>query len=230
MSSSDTQHVQIRYSKDNVPILSRTMLEEVVEQLITEHGYTPNSFSWRDLTTFFKLLQSQHNITLKIEDLGGLYNKKVLGAMDNDRNILYLDEAIMNHGAIYHFTFAHEIGHWALHRHRKVQITATDQRQYYADSEDNFISKEKLVSALDWLEWQANSFAGALLMPRHHFLRQVKSVSQTVLGNDHALLQGTADQASYKQSIYMLKDYFKVSQIAAQIRLKQVIEMLETST
>jgi Zn-dependent peptidase ImmA (M78 family) len=57
------------------------------------------------------------------------------------------------------FTLAHEFAHFYLHRNRKIQVG-----DYISDSEDDVFGNT--APARKWMEWQANRFAAALLVPR----------------------------------------------------------------
>lgn len=69
----------------------------------------------------------------------------------------------------YRFTLAHEAGHWRLHR-RLFQRHA-NQPSLLPDADDraNYVCRSSDTSPL---EWQANYFAAALLMPRELVLRE----------------------------------------------------------
>ncbi|MCC7422906.1 MAG: ImmA/IrrE family metallo-endopeptidase [Planctomycetaceae bacterium] len=64
----------------------------------------------------------------------------------------------------YHFTLAHEVGHWRLHRQHFVSNPA--QRTLFGDGtpHPDVVCRSSEVSQP--VEWQANAFASCLLMPR----------------------------------------------------------------
>jgi hypothetical protein len=67
------------------------------------------------------------------------------------------------------FVLAHEYGHLVLHRHidpvRSGYTTSS-----LNDTEHDFVTGKKILrTSRDWIEWQANRFASALLMPRATF-------------------------------------------------------------
>ena len=64
----------------------------------------------------------------------------------------------------YHFTLAHEVGHWRLHRqHFK---TNPDQRKLFDDGLPQPDVVCRSSEGNQPVEWQANAFASCLLMPR----------------------------------------------------------------
>lgn len=90
------------------------------------------------------------------------------------------------------FTMGHEIGHVCLHRKEMIGILEEQRRP------STFYRKD-IPAYLD-PEWQANRFAGALLMPLHHMIR---------------LLADGADE-------HAIMNLFKVSFTAAEIRIREV--------
>lgn len=85
----------------------------------------------------------------------------VEGFISGDLNVIYVDEFIYyQRPARYRFTLAHEIGHYVFHS----DLIASFHPQSIADW-------SKFILAIDeetygWLEWQAYSFAAAVLVPR----------------------------------------------------------------
>lgn len=104
------------------------------------------------------------------------------GAIHHDRKEIYVNK---NHAIVrQRFTLAHEIGHAVLHQ---------------GDRKNTIDYRKTIEEPSDRKEWEANRFAGALLMPRDEFLRVWEEKS----GN-------TTRVASY----------FGVSNKAAEIRAK----------
>jgi Zn-dependent peptidase ImmA (M78 family) len=83
------------------------------------------------------------------------------GFISGDLNVIYVDEFIYyQRPARYRFTLAHEIGHYVFHSN----LIASFHPRSIADW-------SKFILAVDeetygWLEWQAYSFAAAVLVPR----------------------------------------------------------------
>jgi len=69
------------------------------------------------------------------------------------------------------FTVAHEIGHWALHRHK--YLSTEGQATMFACDENPVICRSNDKSQL---EWQADSFAGCLLMPKDMVFDQWEAI------------------------------------------------------
>lgn len=74
------------------------------------------------------------------------------------------------------FTLAHELGHLSLHRNLRLDFQSLDATaRAIVDGERELqIGHRVLESPGDFLEWQANSYAAALLMPRITFTPELK--------------------------------------------------------
>ena len=72
------------------------------------------------------------------------------------------------------FSFSHEIGHYILHKHvySKFQV---DNFEDYCFFIDNFPEDE-----YGDFEWQANEFAGSLLVPREKLILEVQKIYEII--------------------------------------------------
>jgi Zn-dependent peptidase ImmA (M78 family) len=120
------------------------------------------------------------NLRLNIFPFPGLQRDfDIDGFISNDLTTIYVDEVIYSkRPARYHFTLAHEVGHLVLHRDLIEAIhpkSVTDWQNFISN-----VDKE----TYDWLEWQAYSFAGLLLVPRNslkkHFRRQLHALKDKI--------------------------------------------------
>jgi len=68
------------------------------------------------------------------------------------------------------FSFAHEIGHYILHR--------TLCEKYEFDTEEEYLSFNESIPEEEYqeFEWQANEFAGSLLVPRERLIKEVEKI------------------------------------------------------
>ncbi len=90
----------------------------------------------------------------------------------------------LHHPKRQRFTLAHELGHYFLHRHRSIEFV--DKALYRS-------------SQMSSIEYEANNFAGALLMPKDLITEFIR-----INGTDAELIS----------------DYFNVSVLAAKIRVE----------
>jgi len=95
------------------------------------------------------------------------------GFISGDLNVIYVDEfSYYQRPARYRFTIAHEIGHYVLHS----DLIASFHPQSVADWSKFVLSIDE--ETYGWLEWQAYSFAAAVLVPRvslrQNFYKELK--------------------------------------------------------
>lgn len=95
---------------------------------------------------------------------------KVLGTFEFRCRTIRIDVSLVGDRR-FPFTLAHEFGHLVLHR--DLLIRRSDYSDVdFGDTRRNLETGRKmLMTPRDWLEWQANRFAGALLMPKATFQR-----------------------------------------------------------
>jgi hypothetical protein len=72
------------------------------------------------------------------------------------------------------FSFAHEIGHFILHNYIYMEFGIDTPEEYY-DFVMNFPEAE-----YRGFEWQANEFAGSLLVPRSRLLEEIERCKETL--------------------------------------------------
>lgn len=110
------------------------------------------------------------NLTLEYLDMKTLFPcGDVHGAIWFQRSCIGIDQKLDPHThpekrGRYHFTLAHEVGHWRLHRH--VFSKKTDQRSLFDDGTPHPDVICRSTEQSQPVEWQANAFASSLLMPR----------------------------------------------------------------
>lgn len=116
------------------------------------------------------ILETHLGVSLDFEDLGSMVGgANILGATYAKSRSVFIDARLdpiehPNMEGRYHFTVAHEIGHWVLHvpRLREAELSTVMHRQLGL--------VQMLICALggrkEPIEWQADSFASSLLMPR----------------------------------------------------------------
>jgi Zn-dependent peptidase ImmA (M78 family) len=86
------------------------------------------------------------------------------------------------------------------------------------------VGKRPLVTDDDWMEWQADYMASALLMPKKAFTKLVKEEFKSVGIHDGYYQMGTDFEKDSWAIVlgYGLADIFQVSVTAAKIRLKNL--------
>ena len=119
-------------------------------------------------------------ITLRFEEL----SDDISGILDLNTNIITVEKRHPRQRQA--FTIAHEIAHFCLHQ-----------------NEDSLFEDKIFFRGVDAnsIEYQANEFAGDLLMPREEFLNQIRSGNTTIEG---------------------LAEHFGVSTLAIRVRAKNL--------
>lgn len=174
------------------------------------------------------ILESHLELDFSIENLSALLKRTdVLGATWVKNRKISIDQSLdptqrpFTEGR-FRFTVAHEIGHWLLH---KNQLEEANSGFFETDTKPAIVCRTQ--SAKEPIEWQADSFAGFLLMPK----TMVQQVWKNIFGSlepyiavneiaDLSARWGLADdnRPTVKVAKQMAKE-FNVSGQAMQIRL-----------
>ncbi len=122
------------------------------------------------------------------------------------------------------FTLAHEASHWILHRsyhsptNQKYEFRKPYKSSMGSDIERRF---RKLVTENDIEEWQANSLAAALLMPKAAFIETAMDSIKEIYGKAQKKIYKN-DSDEYNNVIERIATIYNVSAPAAEIRLDQL--------
>ncbi|TVQ34155.1 MAG: ImmA/IrrE family metallo-endopeptidase [Phycisphaeraceae bacterium] len=152
--------------KDRVPYLDGRVIEEHAEQLLGEwalkHGEVALPVPLDDL------VEMHLGLDYEIDDLCGQFGSRdVLGAIWFGDRVICIDASLdptENPHLLgrFNFTLAHEIAHWWLHRQHLMDDPSAAPL-FEKGGEPAFVCRS---SAKPREEWQADHFAGCLLMPR----------------------------------------------------------------
>jgi Zn-dependent peptidase ImmA (M78 family) len=112
-------------------------------------------------------------------------------------------------------TIAHELGHVVLH-HPMYRVNALQLNLLGTSLKvPAYCQKAMTVAAVDWVEWQANFFGGALLAPKAELLRIVRDT----FGTERALHEGSIEAGT---AVRRIAEELDISRDAARVRLAQV--------
>ena len=149
-----------------VDYLKKETIESEANQLILEFNKKFGE-SFGEITgppiPVDQILESLLELKFEIEDL----KDGILGALSFKDKQVWIDVSLdpdenPRQEGRFHFTVSHEIGHWQLHR--QYFIPKLNQGSLFeVDQEDEIVCRA--VKKADPIEWQANHFAGCLLMP-----------------------------------------------------------------
>lgn len=152
----------------DVPYLHVKQIEAEADLLIAEYSERFEPIAAPPIPVD-ELAELHLQLTLEYLDMGSLFpHAEVHGAIWFHDGRIGIDHSLdpdsnpAKRGR-YHFTLAHEIGHWRLHRQH---YTRNEQEQRLFD--DGRVQPDVVCRSGDTqpVEFQANSFASHLLMPR----------------------------------------------------------------
>ena len=158
-----------------VPYLHREKIERSAQALLA--GYEKKFGPVAEMfVPVEEILESHLGLTLDFADLPAqLGYPDVLGATwIKERNVI-IDQSLdpdvhPEKEGRYRFTVAHELGHWELHRYLFEEMPG--QLSLFKDEEEReptIVCRTRSRKAP--LEWQADAFAGYLLMPKDWIFR-----------------------------------------------------------
>jgi hypothetical protein len=150
-----------------------------------------------------RLIEAHLKLRIDWDAISEEGNSVILAYIDPGNSRICMNEGRRVHFEQYWgteaFTFAHEVGHWDLH------VTASDYVQL--GFLDTFEPRAFLCrwNKHDSLEWQANRYAAALIMPKEMMIREIEGM----------------DICKWA-SLYRLKDRFGVTITAFRKRLEEL--------
>lgn len=245
--------LDFRTKKNGVPILSKKDIEDMTEMIIQDYkpkildepcsldielfseSYTGLEMDYQDLTHNQSILGMMvfNDCHIPVYDAEKNKAKRIVV---NEGTIL-IDNSLLEDDQIRRgrFTLSHEVSHWFLHRKiyrvDKNQISLFDIPQ---EEKQPFIKcrtidiecngRRELVTDDDWMEWQADHMASAILMPKKAFSDVAKKKFKSA-GIKKGFYQMGTD---FEQDLWAevmtceLADLFDVSRAAAKIRLKNL--------
>lgn len=192
------------------------------------------------------IVQEHFKLVVEYRDLRAEYPEgDVLGAIWFEEKRIAVDVTLVPEDfpamrGRYHFTLAHELGHWRLHRH--LYLGRRDRRPLLpsGDPAPDHILRS---SQSDPKEVQANRFAACLLMPREMvkrewhewhgdmepiYLEDLRTRQDEILAKE-AIRRGgfkpgddATDNVLMEHASRPLAERFQVSAVSMQIRLQQL--------
>jgi len=166
---------KINKNEKGVPILSADAIELKAEEVISHFDdtildnpqRTPLLEYIEDLHKRFDLRRDYSRSLGKTK-----HGKVILGKTQFKPLGLYVDISLVNDPR-FNFVLGHELGHVVLHRFVDIKKTGYEEQEIIDTKIDFFTGKKNLQTPRDWLEWQANYFSSAILMPRLSIMKAV---------------------------------------------------------
>jgi hypothetical protein len=200
---------------NKIPHLSRQDIEERAERVLT--WFNPRQLRAPRVTPIEEIiarLDSEAQLVLSLGiPLGvSVRGNKILGEfLFKPIPTILIDPSLPHGGPRFRLTMAHELGHFTLHRRLDLCFG------------------KKARNDRDWLEWQANTFASAILMPRTTVAKAIVE-KQRELGVNRVGRIFVDDQwcnrQDYKAILKHLQKSFGVSRTTLVIRLR-ALRLLE---
>jgi hypothetical protein len=230
---------RMQYRSNGVPVLRDEEIEENAYRLLCEVDpvciHTP---ARTPIPSILQYLIESHDLKLSISDsLGCVNGRKIRGKTILSQNMICLDDDIIhNDEALFFMTAAYEIGHWRLHRHRKItrddgeeniDVFEDGEYSFWDQDELRLVTKKKeLITAIDWLEHHAKVFAASLLMPRTPFIEAVVLIQRDMGINRNFgkvyLYDDPVLNKDFFNTIKGLQDIFGTSKQAVSIRIREL--------
>lgn len=170
-----------------VPRLSANQIEMKAEEVI--EFFEPSTLGQPCHTRIVQFLQeTNRRFQLAIDfeqDLGqSKHGHKILGTFCFQPRAIFVDKSLKNDCIRTDLVVAHEFGHFVLHRDLIIKKKGYSDVDIFDTTRDVATGRKILTTPRDWLEWQANRFARAILMPRATTLDALLSVQKS-LGITH---------------------------------------------
>ncbi len=219
---------EFRIGEKGVPQLSSGDIEKKVEEVIEFFGpdvlHTPCE---TPVLQFVDEMANRYDFSYDLsQSLGSnAHGHRVLGKFIFKPRKILVDQSL-NDNPRQKFVLGHEFGHLILHRNlliKRENYTDID----ISDTEHDLVTGRKiLLTPRDWLEWQANRFANALILPRATFMKALIVVQETLeihrnLGRIY-LDDQKYSLRDFMRTIEGLQEIYKVTPANIEIRLSDL--------
>lgn len=178
-----------------------------------------------------EMLECDLELDFGFEDLRGSgFGADALGAMWVQERKVRVDSSLdptvyPDKEGRYRFTMGHEIGHWQLHRH--LFLADANQDSLFGVSQEPSVICRAGEGKKPPIEWQADAFAGRLLMPKKMVIQAWAEVNggespRFVGGNDKVASLPTQRRVQSGPKLTIVREMaqtFNVSMQAMEIRL-----------
>jgi hypothetical protein len=213
-----------------VPYLPKQHIEDEATLLLGEYGRVHGVVTAPPIP-IDDIIEVHLRLTVEFKEMEKLFTVgDVHGALWVNRKLVGVDVSLdpTKHPAKqgrYHFTLAHEAGHWRLHRH--LYLRPADQRGFFPDGEEKPDVVCRSSEKKKPIEWQADQFAANLLMPReilkrawHEWHGSMAAIYLTDLRAESS--DEAADEMLSENAARPLACQFQVSAEAMRIRLEEL--------
>lgn len=186
-----------------------------------------------ELPKIVKLLTDKYKVIFDLNAVLGFSEngERILGATNLKKHIILVDQALQKDRHKFNFTLAHELGHLILHRNLTFLPNESFIQEPVNTIKEAYYENNEAQSEVELLEWQANIFAIALLMPGQIFQKKLKLVQKELSIRKPGRIRiddQACNMSTYYTIISELSNFFGTSNLAVQDRL-QKLNLIETS-
>lgn len=233
-------------ARDDIPYLPKSRIEHEAAALLREYGDAHQPIVAPPVP-IDEIVELQLQLVIEFKDMRGLFTfADVHGALWMKERIVGVDQGLdpalhPNKTGRYHYTLAHEAGHWRLHK--PYYLEDPNQGDLFGPGLGKPAYVCRSSEAKKPVEWQADYFGACLLMPRELVLAEWKAArgeldpvildnlranQQQVLANEllrrggMVINQENTDDALLEHFCRPLAERFAVSPIAMRIRLEEL--------
>ena len=212
-------HPPIPAAKPRVAFVSKNSIEDLAERVLKSICYIRGDVDLNKL-----VLHEKNTNGLNVRFIGE--SRSALGSITFsplEIKIFTTDEQ----SSLARFTLAHELGHYFLSHGRYMTRESIQSRD---------IDQSQLITIpkgeIERLEWQANTFASCLLMPRNEFNTVLNLLIKhhEIRNRGHGVLylDGQRDNVdNFWKVATALSKYFRVSLTATRLRMKALNLLVE---
>jgi Zn-dependent peptidase ImmA (M78 family) len=148
--------------------LSRSDIDAKAEEVALHFDSEALSRSRSPLYEVVSGLRDRYRVRFHLDrNLGySSKGKKILGRFDFESRQILIDKMSPYDSPRFRWTLCHEIGHLVLHRDLNPKLIPREAPGFVDTRAELRFIRSARWSELEWVEWQANQFASALLLPR----------------------------------------------------------------
>lgn len=204
--------------------LSTQQIQNIANTFLNEFDTSILAGAYKlDLKQLTNYLEKKYQLKVEYVNLLNNDGTKLLGYFDSQSNRILIDYTIVGTER-FPFTLAHEIAHFILHKNLKMNQTVYNN---FKDSVHNIFTQQyELKNDKNWIEWQANSFASAILMPHTSILARLIEVQRRmgVSRNQGTIYVDHQEQnrKDFHTYIDYLSNHFGTSKQSVEYRLKSL--------
>lgn len=225
---------------NGVPELQRCQIEKISENIVKH--FIPDALLTPIPYDIESLMETGFNLTLEYQNLqpdGAILGETIFkqGVRDiykmeetlkceqilvKEGTVLIDDSLLENREARLRFTLAHELGHWIFHQSFYGTTEKRACRSYRRQR--IYTSHYQVKSPVEWTEWQADTFAAAILIPRptlreslRQFLKQ-NNLSWRKLSD----FSDNRSRENYTEFLKTIAQKYGVSKETARIRMNKL--------